>query len=339
MNELNYRYLKKTTTSTITRNKKNIGKRKSVKRRYSKPKPKKTTTKRASVKHFKVRKPSSQVSTEFGKDVVNNATNVVCIGDIHGDLDALIIGLKKAHIINSAEHWIAGNTILVQNGDITDMKSRSMNGIEIGKEIKIFNFLIRLHDEAKISGGYVYILLGNHELMNISGILEYASEENIKNFGGYKKRIELFKPGGKIAKVLTAYTFGMIKINGFVFVHGGIPLNFRYSIEDYNFLIKKYLLGRDKRSPDDKIFEPMWDRRFGLPYVSQNDFEKVMRKMDAYGMVVGHTIQSAINQRFKGRLWRVDTGMSRCFGKDNYKRIQLLKLTFKKNQIDANVIV
>src|SRR5947208_75465 len=45
---------------------------------------------------------------------------VVAIGDVHGDFDAFRGILEHAGIINPAGRWIAGNTTLVQTGDLTD---------------------------------------------------------------------------------------------------------------------------------------------------------------------------------------------------------------------------
>ena len=259
------------------------------------------------------------------RDSITRARKIIAIGDLHGDYDALVKILLKARLMNRYNHWIGDDTVLVQMGDITDMKSRSAIGDEYGKEIKIYNLLIHLQKEASQQGGYVYLLLGNHEIMNVMGYVDYASNENIKNFGGKRNRKNLFKPGGKMARFLGAYTYGMVKINGYIFVHGGIPPNFNYGIREFNRYIREYLLDKRHISESNKIFEPFWNRTFGGPSVSKTAFDQVMRKYDATGMVVGHTIQSNINQRWSGKLWRIDVGLSACFGRNNEKRLQYLE--------------
>ena len=49
---------------------------------------------------------------------------IVAFGDIHGDFNTLINDLKKSNKINNNYDWIAGNTYLVQTGDILDSKNR-----------------------------------------------------------------------------------------------------------------------------------------------------------------------------------------------------------------------
>jgi len=40
---------------------------------------------------------------------------VVAIGDVHGDVDALVSMLRKANVLDVQNHWIGGETILVQH--------------------------------------------------------------------------------------------------------------------------------------------------------------------------------------------------------------------------------
>jgi hypothetical protein len=39
----------------------------------------------------------------------------VAIGDVHGDVDALVSMLRKANVLDVQNHWIGGETILVQH--------------------------------------------------------------------------------------------------------------------------------------------------------------------------------------------------------------------------------
>lgn len=304
------------------RKQKSATKRKSSVTKHKTPiKKRKTSVRKSPIRHRQT-KPKKIILNDC---ILDNVRHLVVVGDLHGDYDIFVKLLRKARLINAQLHWTGKDTVLIQMGDVTDMKSRSAIGDEYGKEIKIYNLLIHLQEEASRQGGYVYILLGNHEIMNVMGYMDYASEDNLKNFGGEHNRKNLFKPGGKMSRFLAAYTYGMIKVNGYIFVHGSIPPNFNYGIREFNKYIREYLLGTRKIENENKIFEPFWNRTFGEAKVSRTLFDKVMRKYDANGMVVGHTIQSNINQRWGGRLWRVDVGLSACFGRHNDKRLQYLE--------------
>jgi len=91
---------------------------------------------------------------------------VVAIGDLHGDYGRYIEVMKSAGLINKSGKWSGGKTHLVQTGDITDRGADSR---------KIIDHLVKLSRQAKKKGGYVHLLIGNHEAMNVVGDLRYVS--------------------------------------------------------------------------------------------------------------------------------------------------------------------
>lgn len=90
---------------------------------------------------------------------------IVAIGDLHGDCSAWRDVARAAHLIDAKNHWAGGNTVFVQNGDITDRGPDSL---------KIIRDLQRLQREAARAGGRVVVLVGNHEAMNVTGDLRYV---------------------------------------------------------------------------------------------------------------------------------------------------------------------
>ena len=91
---------------------------------------------------------------------------IVAVGDLHGDFDAWRTIAKAAGIEDARGHWAGGKTILVQMGDITDRWADSL---------KIIRDLQQLQKEAPRSGGKVYVILGNHEAMNLIGDNRYTT--------------------------------------------------------------------------------------------------------------------------------------------------------------------
>lgn len=146
---------------------------------------------------------------------------VIVIGDIHGDLESLLICLLKANIINDSFEWIANDTIVIQMGDILDRGGR-LNSIDTEnecEELHIIQFLEHINNKAQEKGGKMLCLLGNHELMNIFGDFRYTSKNTNKCFNDRK---EIFKQGSNMAKKLACLTYGIIKIDDWIFVHGGL---------------------------------------------------------------------------------------------------------------------
>jgi len=98
---------------------------------------------------------------------------VIAIGDLHGDYGRYIDVMESAGLINKSGKWIGGKTHLVQTGDITDRGADSR---------KIIDHLVKLAKQAKKKGGYVHLLIGNHETMNVVGDLRYVSDGEFQAF-------------------------------------------------------------------------------------------------------------------------------------------------------------
>ena len=87
---------------------------------------------------------------------------IVAIGDIHGARVEFASILQHLGLIDDRHRWSGGSTILVQTGDITDR----------GAEVRgVLDLLMTLERQADADGGKVVVLLGNHETMNLMGVV------------------------------------------------------------------------------------------------------------------------------------------------------------------------
>jgi len=98
---------------------------------------------------------------------------VVAIGDLHGDYDRYIDVMQSAGLIDKKSKWIGGETHLVQTGDIPDRGADTR---------KIMDHIVKLARQAKRKGGYIHLLIGNHEAMNVTGDLRYVTEGEFNAF-------------------------------------------------------------------------------------------------------------------------------------------------------------
>jgi hypothetical protein len=102
---------------------------------------------------------------------------VVAIGDLHGVADAFEHILANTGLVDEELHWSGGTSTLVQLGDITDR----------GPEVRrILDLLMRLQVEAGESGGQVVVLLGNHEVLNLIGLLDEVHPGTYSSFAGQR---------------------------------------------------------------------------------------------------------------------------------------------------------
>ncbi len=81
-------------------------------------------------------------------------SQVLAISDVHGMYPHLKTLLKSAHVINDAEKWDAGKSLMIVVGDSIDKGPAS---------IKVIDLWMKLQSQASSSGGRLIVLLGNHE--------------------------------------------------------------------------------------------------------------------------------------------------------------------------------
>jgi len=175
----------------------------------------------------------------------------VAIGDVHGAYDALVATLQAADIIDDNLAWSGAASHLVFTGDLLDRGARSR---------LVLDLVIRLEREAPRSDGRVHMLLGNHEVMNLTGDLRYVADEEYAAFQdlespaerelwyehfrsnnsadgdevalrqafdkkappGYFGHRRAFRHDGYYGSWLLTKPF-MVVVNGTAFVHGGAP--------------------------------------------------------------------------------------------------------------------
>ena len=250
---------------------------------------------------------------------------VVAMGDVHGDIDALRRAMGLAGLINEDGQWVGGETVLVQVGDQLDRGD---------SEKAILEWLEELADQAHAAGGAVHVVLGNHETMNVQRDYRYVTDGGWLDFSdidypeddpellGYpadqRGRVAAFRPGGAFAQLLAGHNM-VVVVDDTVFVHGGVlPAHVSYGLEVLNAEVQAWMFG-DAGEPtswtrgDDC---PVWSRHYSAD-VDPADCELLREALDgvpASRMVVGHTVQSQINEACDGLVWRVDVGMAQHYG-------------------------
>ena len=119
---------------------------------------------------------------------VDDAVRVVAIADVHGAYEAMVETLTNVGILDGDLAWAGGNTRLVIVGDLVDRGPRSRD---------VMDLLMRLEGEAITAGGYVHVLFGNHESMNMIGDLRYVSKAEYAAFAAdetQEQRDRWFEP-------------------------------------------------------------------------------------------------------------------------------------------------
>jgi hypothetical protein len=224
---------------------------------------------------------------------------IVAVGDLHGDFGAWLDVARDAKLIDAANHWAGGKTVLVQTGDITDRGPDSL---------KIIRHLQQLDRESRKAGGRVIVLVGNHEAMQVTRDLRYvdpgeyaafADRQSARRRNAYfdsnraaitaymqARNAELaspkaikeawlaetplgkveheaaWLPGGELGRWTTTLP-AVAKVGDNLFVHGGISANYALvPLAEINRRVRDALLAADS-SPTSILFDeygPLWYR-------------------------------------------------------------------------------
>lgn len=269
---------------------------------------------------------------------------IIAIGDIHGDLAVAKRCFRLAKLIDSKDKWIGGKTIVVQVGDQIDScrPRANMDCTQITDDlddVKVIEFFDEMNRQAMMSGGAVYSLLGNHELLNAIGDFRYVSKNNVEkfNYKGVTDRYTAFKPGGIFARHMACTRQSVLVIGSNMFVHAGIlpdmlrrldgmDLSERSKLKYINMIVRKWLLNILPPSKDTEWIEYSEDSPFWTRVYAKNnsclEALQTLKLLQLDSMIIGHTPQSNISVGCD-TVYRIDTGMSKVFPNN---RIQVLEI-------------
>lgn len=284
----------------------------------------------------------------YQKGIYKATYKIIVLGDVHGDWEATIKALKKGRVIDDTLNWCGGKTHVVQIGDICDRKIRGNCLKDEDSEFKIIELFLKLMRQAYESGGGFHCVLGNHELMNVTGDLSYVSEMGLNHFpDGANGRRKYFERGGPMCQVFSKYWNPVIKIGKYMFCHGSVSYDIgtKYNIIQINDYMRRMLMNELKPGEEKIVYNLffdgksiLWNREFSGGYFDNVKVKEMLGNHKCEYMVVGHTIQmQGINMK-NSCIWFVDTGMSEAFGKrENDNRIQVLEILRNGKSVDILV--
>ena len=234
---------------------------------------------------------------------------LLVLSDIEGNFAAFRKLLQANKVIDEDLKWKFDDGQLVLVGDFFDR----------GQQVtEVLWFIYSLEEKAKAEGGYVHFILGNHEIMNLSGDLRYVDKKYLEEANLLKQQyVSLYNENSELGRWLRTKNV-IEKIGNIIFTHGGISGNINrmnISIPDINKLARPYYADTlynytDQKS--DTLFSdlgPFWYRGYydktnpGIP----SQIDSSLSQFNANHIVTGHTIVAdTISVWYNGRLLNTD---------------------------------
>ncbi len=296
--------------------------------------------------------PAAQ-SSDWPACDIRTTERVVAVGDVHGAYDGFVDTLRAAEVVDARARWAGGRAILVQTGDVLDRGSDSRKILDLLRRLereaiddggRVY-VLLGNHELMRLVLDWRYVsaeefaafrtfnssALRERAYTNVSEeVARLAREEdrphNRAEFRerfmaavplGYIEMRQAFAATGDYGEWLREH-YAVIKINGIVFVHGGMTAaTAALGCEGINDAVRRDVTVPDPTaeqlrailSPDG----PLWYR--GLAREPDPEFApavtNILGALGARAIVVGHTPSSSlrIETRFGSRVIQIDTGM------------------------------
>ncbi|MFN8290529.1 MAG: metallophosphoesterase [Chitinophagaceae bacterium] len=229
---------------------------------------------------------------ENEKPDYSGVTRMFILSDIEGNFAGLRRLLMAGKVIDSAYNWTFGNGHLVLTGDFVDRGAMVT---------EVLWLIYSLEDKAKAAGGYVHFILGNHEIMNMSGDLRYVNPKYMEAAGLLQKGYtSLYGDSAEIGRWLRTKNV-MEKINDILFVHGGVSslVNLlELSTTKLNKLVRPYYADSVMDFKNEQLdilysdYGPFWYRGYYTGNINdrKGTIDSTLRQYKVKKIATGHTI-------------------------------------------------
>lgn len=234
---------------------------------------------------------------------------MLIVSDIEGNFEGFRQLLTSAGVMDQAHTWRFGRGHLVLVGDFFD---RGLNVTEC------LWLIYKLEQEAEQAGGKVHFILGNHEIMNLTGKLHYLRRKyrvNADSLGlPYEK---WYTPTTELGCWLRSKNV-IEKIGPTLFLHGGLSpevASKQLTLTAINNLARRGLGRPWNTAPSKGSLEalvthsqlsPDWYRGLVQKKTPAAVVGQMLRQYGVARMVVGHTPVERITALYNRRVLAID---------------------------------
>lgn len=232
---------------------------------------------------------------------------LLVLSDIEGEFEAGRKLLLAAGVIDKQYNWTFGKGQVVIAGDLFDR----------GRDVLPWLWLLySLEAKAAAAGGWVHVILGNHDIMQLNGDYRYTNARYFKHAWIAGRDIRhLFGADTELGRWLRSKNI-IEKGGDYLFMHAGLSpdvLQKQLSLQAINDICRPYYSVPRKEMPDSlHLFfdarSPFWYRGyFTKPQAPEALVDSTLEQYGCRTIVVGHTItDTTIVSYYNGKVIGVD---------------------------------
>ena len=244
----------------------------------------------------------------------------LAISDFDGHIEGLTMVLRGEGIIDTDFNWTYGDGHLMISGDLFD------RGYNITESMWL---LYKLESEAEAQGGKVHLIIGNHEMFNLTDDWRYVETKyfNDAHLMG-KRMIELYDANTELGRWLRSKNI-MERVGDYAFLHGGInpeiaALNLTYDqINEYGRLRMNGIPCPNSDCTEvnssDGIY---WYRGMVDEELTQGEIDTILDGFTVESVIVGHTKDDNIRSLYEDRVIAIDMYHVNNFNNGYMKALQ-----------------
>src|SRR5688572_786811 len=233
---------------------------------------------------------------------------LLALSDIEGTIDALMALLRAGGVVDEGLNWTFGKGHVVFVGDMFD------RGLHVTECLWL---LYELEARAAAAGGAVHFVLGNHEVMNLTGDLRYVRKKYRENAGLLGEKLEdLYTKRTVLGRWLRSRN-AIQQIGDHLFVHGGVSRSIAQSkptLQEMNDALRKALMADAWRKPKERPLTFVTDGETGLLWyrgylkdpIDEKEMDAILAAYGVKRIVVGHTIVPDVGFALGGRVLALD---------------------------------
>ncbi|MFU8843754.1 MAG: metallophosphoesterase [Bacteroidales bacterium] len=230
----------------------------------------------------------------------------LAISDIEGEIEALIMVLEDAGVIDHEYNWAFGDGHLFFVGDMFDRGSNVAECLWL---------LYKLESEAVESGGKIHFVIGNHEMMYLTGDFRYVNLKYLNNYRFLDESLaSLYAADSEAGRWLRTKNL-IEKAGSIVFVHGGLShevtdLGLTYNeINELGRYRMDSLCNSDVCNIVNGIDSPggiYWYRGMAQEELSQLEVDQILHAFASHLVVIGHTVFDSITLLYDHKVICID---------------------------------